>query len=473
MSKRKNKKAGNRSGNAANAPGMITISGNMPRPGQTAPGVVIQTAPRRFGVDISDYMTAIRSAENVDTPNRTRLYDLYTDILIDSHLISVIEKRENAVLATKIEFWRNDKPDKTVNEQIKSPWFRRLIKDIFAARLWGFTLCQFYRDGDWVDYTLVPRKHACPVRQIIKRNQGDSEGIPWEEYDQLLYVGEAEDLGLLAKAAPWVIYKRNATGDWSQFSEVFGMPIQEYIYDSDDDDSRQRAIEDARNIGSLATFVHGKDSSLNLIESGNKSGSVDVYDRLIDRCNKEISKLILGNTLTTEASDTGTQALGTVHQKAENKGSKSDQQYILDVLNYDMVDIFAELGINTAGGEFKNPEQKDLDPTAKANIVVQLHQSCGLPISDDYLYEEFGIDRPDNYDQLKAEATAQVEADRAARMLSMGAQIPADDDTDLDDDGSDDGPHDGDTPQKATKKTLKNALRSFFGLAPDAGADDW
>lgn len=473
MSKRKNKKAGNRSGNAANAPGMITISGNMPRPGQTAPGVVIQTAPRRFGVDISDYMTAIRSAENVDTPNRTRLYDLYADILMDAHLSCVIDKRINAVLCSDIEFRRDGKPDDTVNEQIRSPWFNRLVRDILGARFWGFTLCQFYRDGDWIDYVLVPRKHACPVRRIIKRNQSDTEGISWEEYEGLLFAGAAEDLGLLAKAAPWVIYKRNSTGDWSQFSEVFGMPIQEYIYDSDDDDSRQRAIEDARNIGSLATFVHGKDSSLNLIESGNKSGSADVYERLIERCNSEISKLILGNTLTTEASDTGTQALGTVHKKVEDKVEQADRLYVLDVLNYDMTDIFAGLGINTAGGEFCFPERKDLDPTSKVNILVQLHQSYGLPISDDYLYEEFGIDRPDNYDQLKAEAAAQAEADRAAGMLAMGAQIPADDDTDPDNNGSDDGPHDGGAPPKTTRQTLKNALRSFFGLAPDAGADDW
>ena len=36
-------------------------------------------------------------------------------------------------------------------------------------------------------------------------------------------------------------------------------------------------------------------------------------------CNNEIAKLILGNTLTTESSEKGTQALGTVHKKVEDK----------------------------------------------------------------------------------------------------------------------------------------------------------
>ncbi len=57
------------------------------------------------------------------------------------------------------------------------------------------------------------------MRRIIKRNQGDSDGLPWEIYNDLLYVGDAEDLGLLAKAAPWVIYKRNAT---KRLVAVFG-----------------------------------------------------------------------------------------------------------------------------------------------------------------------------------------------------------------------------------------------------------
>ena len=46
---------------------------------------------------------------------------------------------------------------------------------------------------------------------------------------------------------------------------------------------------------------------------------LDLYDKLCERCNNEISKLFLGNTLTTEASDKGTQALGTVHKDVEEK----------------------------------------------------------------------------------------------------------------------------------------------------------
>lgn len=74
-------------------------------------------------------------------------------------------------------------------------------------------------------------------------------------------------------------------------------------------------MEDAANAGSLAQFFHAKDTELKLTEAGNKTGSADVYERLCERCNNEISKLILGNTLTTESSEKGTQALGTFIRK--------------------------------------------------------------------------------------------------------------------------------------------------------------
>ncbi len=458
MSKRKNNNT---------TKGKITVGGNIPKPGQTRPNVIVLTQPKRFGIDIADFTNAVRSAENVDFSRRYQLYDLYTDILMDTHLSCVIEKRRNAVLCSDIEFWRDGKPDDSVNEQIKSPWFSRLVTDIIDAKMWGFSLCQFYRQGEWVDYDLIPRKHADPVRRLILRHQTDITGTSWDEYPDLLFVGDADDLGLLAKAAPWVIYKRNTAGDWSQFSEVFGMPIQEYTYETDDEESRQRAIDDAASAGSLAVFVHGKDTTLNLVEAGNKTGSADVYERFCERCNNEISKLILGNTLTTESSENGTQALGTVHKKVEDKVAQADRRYILDVLNYDMSDIFLRMGINTAGGVFCFPEQKDVDPSTKMNILTQLRSNFQLPVSDDYLYEEFGIEKPADYDKLKAEQQQKKET-----LASIAKQQFPTDDDDNDDDNDEGKGNNVSEPSPKQKKSFKNWLRSFFAKAPQPGGAD-
>ena len=438
----------------------ITISGNIPRLNQKQPAIIRLTQPKRFNIDTSDFMAAIHAAENIDYAQRTKLYDLYTDILLDAHLSSVIDKRKNAVLSSSVEFQRNGKPDDAINEQILSPWFYRCVSDILDARFWGFSLLQFYKNNEWIDYDLVPRKHVEPIRKLILSRQTDIQGISWDEFSDLLFVGRDADLGLLAKAAPWVIYKRNTTADWAQFSEVFGMPIQEYIYDTDDEDARERALQDANSIGSLATFIHGKDTELQLREAGNKTGSADVYERLVERCNSEISKLILGNTLTTESSDNGTQALGTVHKKVEESVAKADREYVLKVLNYDMTDIFARMGINTSGGKFCFPEKKDVDPNTEMSVLAQLHTTFSLPIDDDYLYEKFGIEKPKDYDQQKQQ---QVE-EKKAREERLKQQTEEED-------------SDGTTQTSKGKGQIsrfKNRLHSFFVKAPKDGAHlDW
>lgn len=78
--------------------GKITIGGNIPQQGQQHPNVIVLTQPKRFGIDIADFTSAVRAAEDVDFSRRYKLYDLYSDILMDTHLSCVIEKRRNAVL---------------------------------------------------------------------------------------------------------------------------------------------------------------------------------------------------------------------------------------------------------------------------------------------------------------------------------------------------------------------------------------
>lgn len=444
--------------------GRITVGGNLRRPGITGTQTIVLTQPKRFGIDIADMTAAIRAFENVDYSRRYKLYDLYSDILMDTHLSSVIDKRVQAVLSLDIEFQRGGKPDEGIGEQLHSPWFRRCIEDILAARWWGFSLMQFYREGQWVNYDLIPRKHADPVRRLILRHQTDLTGTSWDEYPDLLFVGSPDDMGLLAKAVPWVIYKRNDVADWAQFAEVFGMPIQEYTYETDDDEARQRAIEDATGIGSLGVFIHGKDTELNLREAGNKSGSADLYDKLCERCNSEISKLFLGNTLTTEASSTGTQALGTVHKKVEDKKLKADCRYVLDVLNYNMADIFQAMGINTAGGKFCFPEQKETDTNTEINVLSRLKKDFNLPIDDDFLYKKFGVEKPKNYKQLKAEA------DKKAQTPT--APVPPEGKTPKPEEKPD---KEDEAPTAGQKRNFMAWLRSFFVHAPrkDGAALNW
>lgn len=280
----------------------------------------------------------------------------------------------------------------------------------------------------------------------------------------MLYVGDPRQIGHLAVAAFWVILKRNNVADWAELGEIFGRPIREGTYDAWDDKAREKLIDDIYNMGGAGVIVHPDGTKINLIQAGNISGGSDLYDRLHTICNNEISKIVNGNTLTTEAGDKGTQALGTVQQDGEADIVFFIKRRILDILNYEVTDVFASMGIDTAGGKFTFVPPKKKDPEKQVAIICRLKNEAGLPIDDDYLYEEFGIPKPDNYDELKA----------AGRPAAPAVEEPADEENENGKGTDENDPVEPESEPKKGRK-LTDRVRDFFGRAPEsAGADlDW
>lgn len=437
----------------------IAVQGNVGRqPEKAGTKTIILTQTRRGNIDIGDYMTALKAAENVDFPCWSKLYDIYEDILTDGHLSAVIQKRKSPILNTPIEFKRNGKVDEEIGVQLRSPWFRNFLSDMADTVQWGTSTFQFFRNGEWLGYDLIPRKHVNPIKRIILRRQTDITGDSFDEYSDLVTIGNPRDLGILSKAALYVIYKRNATADWAQFIELYGRPLTEGIYDGWDENSRTKMTDDLFNMGGSAVIVHPQGTEIKIHDSGSKSASSDLYKSFVQYCNDELSKLELGNTLTTEAGDTGTQALGTVHQGVEDKIERADQKMILDVLNYELTDVFTNLGMNTAGGEFSFvvPQNKDLS----ARIIIdQQLKSMGLPISDDYLYETYGIEKPKNYEELK----------KTKAVLTPDPVKPKDNkqsEGDTGEDGNTDSPEE--KVDKKKEKYWKNFFSGFSNFFQDA-----
>lgn len=428
------------------------VQGGMRVPnGQRQPDVVLQM-PEIFLFDMNAYMSSITLAKSIDYSNRTRLFDMYESATLDLHLSGVLDKRLRGVTRLPIEFQRNGEPDDTINAQLRSPWFKQLRKDLIMSEFWGFTLVQFYLDGNNnIRYDLIDRKHYDPVRKTLLKYQNDQDGIPIDNFDNCLFVGTERGLGIFAELMPAVLYKRGDMADWAQFCNIFGMPIREYTYDAGDETARKRLIQEARRQGTNAVYIHPKDSELTLIEAGNKTGSSDLYKTFADYWDSKISIRVLGNTLTTDAKETGTQALGNVHKEEEDDMNADDRDLILNILNYDMRPIFANLGYNVEGGEFVYAQKDKIIPSKQIDIVQKL-QSMGLPMDDDWLYKTFGVAKPKDYDKQKSDALAQKEAIR--RRLSGNEE---------------------DKPEKenlnSDKKVFKNRLRSFFGIAPVTGAD--
>lgn len=431
--------------------GKIIQGGMLVPQGMRQPDIVLQM-PEIFMFDMNAYMQSVKAARGIDFSNRSRLYDMYDSASLDLHLSGVIAKRMRGVTKIPIEFRRNGVPDDAINNQIKSPWFKQLRKDLVMSEFWGFTLVQFYLNEEGnIRYDLINRKHYDPIHRKLLKYQGSMDGVPIDEFPDMLFVGSERDLGIYAELLPAVLYKRGDMSDWAQFCNIFGMPVREYTYDAGDEDARRRVIDDARRQGANAAYIHPKESELKLVEAGNKTGSSDLYRTFAEYWDSKMSIRVLGNTLTTDAKSTGTQALGSVHKEEEDEMNSDDRDFILDILNYDMRPIFASLGFNVEGGEFVYAKKDKINPAQQIDIVQKL-SSMGLPIDDDYLYETFCVAKPDNYKQLKEEK----ESAKVAFREQLGLQVNDDDKKKQD---------------KNTDKTaFKQHLKSFFGLAPDKGA---
>ena len=427
----------------------IVQGGYISQPGLRQPDVVLQM-PELFHFNLETYMNAVNAAKSIDYSNRVRLYDMYESTAFDLHLSGVMDKRLRGVTQIPIEFQRNGKPDKVINKQLRSPWFKELRKELILSEFWGFTLLQLYVEEDQnIHFESINRKHYDPIKRKLLRFQGDMDGVPIESFQNMLFIGSERKLGIFAEILPAVLYKKGNIGDWARFCNIFGMPIREYTYDAGDEEARRRLIQDARRQGSNAVYIHPKDSDLTLIEAGNKTGSSELYKTFAEYWDSKMSIRILGNTLTTDVGSSGTQALGTVHKDEEDEMNADDREFILDILNYQMKDLFNALGFNTDGGEFVYAKKDKIDVAQQIDIV-QKCSNMGLPIDDDYLYDTFGIEKPKDYNALKEQKNAEKEALKAALTSSKEEEEKGN--------------------SNDNKTSFKQRLNSFFGIAPTKGA---
>jgi hypothetical protein len=383
---------------------------------------------------INRWKSAIKSFENIDNPIRSYLYDLYLDLLLDGQIEATWGKRVDNILNRPLIFIDDAQQDNVIGRLLCSPDMRRLLRDLIDTVLWGFTLIQvndirYDHDQECyrIDYDLIPRAHVHPEHKFRCVSRDETQLTRDFLFDEpplsryMIASGDPSDKGLLVKAAPYVIYKRGAQGDWAQFSEMFGMPFREAFYDAFDDATRAKIEQALQNWGAGMSFVHPRSVEVKLHDTGGSAASSEIYKDFIAMCNSEISKTILGNTLTTEQGEMGARSLGEVHQDEELAKFRNDERFILSTLNTQFRSILKTFGIDASHGEIAfESATTDWDALQKKwNVISGI--AAQVPVDDNFIYESFDIPRPDNYDQLK-------QAMDERRQASIPASLSADDD---------------------------------------------
>ena len=362
----------------------------------------------RTAIGITDWRSSLIASDARYYPNRTRLYDIYTDVLLDGHLSGIIEKRIATVLNKPIFYKDKDgRVIETMNPFIASWEFRKVMAFILETQLWGITGIEFI-PGATMQARSIPRKHIKPKKQIISFEQNDQEnGMDYTKLDNVWIIGDPDDLGLLLKCAPYVIYKRGTLGDWAQYIEVFGMPIRTMYYDANDQQAKIELKQILDESGSALAIMIPKGVEFKLEDGKTSNGNGDLQLQFINTLNGEMSILILGNTETTTGGGKsgGSLAKSKVHQEQQNEIAKSDIIYLSAKLNDPhFIKILQSYGFPlVAGGSFEVNKDIDITFLAQRSEVDTTIKGSGVPISDDYFYQTYNIPKPDNYDEMKAE----------------------------------------------------------------------
>lgn len=355
----------------------------------------VPTAPRRQNFDIQHWRNAIKQAEDVRYPNRIALYDIYKDILLDGHLISVIEQRENALLNNNIEFAKNNgRENEAINDLIQLPWFEEFILEIFRSKLWGYSLLWVdISGGMFNDFESLNRKHIIPEQGVFVKRQYDRNGIKYLEQPYNHYtipVGFKKNYGRLLEAVPWVLLKRGDISDWASFNEIFANPIRKGSYPMYNDDAKMALMEGLRDMGAFGTVIHPKDTDLEFLIA-NAAGSADTYSKLAHVCDMQLSKLIVGQTMTTDNGSSHSQA--EVHLEIAKQYTARDRRLVINTLNTSFAQLLKWHGFNPDGGMFKYVEEVDLE-NLKARFNIDKELSNKIEYPPEYFYETYNVPIP-------------------------------------------------------------------------------
>jgi hypothetical protein len=346
----------------------------------------------RGSADVARWRAALLAAEGMGQ-YRAQLYDIYSEALLDGFLSAVVNKRIVKVTNKKYIFSRNGVQDDKINAILEKQFFADFLTHVIESKFWGHSLVELMWRNDATGQTvLIPRKHVKPRFKIVTQNQHDTQGYSYAEKplsEYVIEIGNSEDLGLLNKICPLVLWKRADMGDWAEFAETFGMPTIFGKYNNEQ--TRSVLIEALDAMGSRGRAVMPNDAVIEYHEATHNTKG-EVFEFFKATLNEEISITILGNSMTTLESKSGGYAQSKTHGSEQDGLHSDDCMFVLRVLNEKLIPFLQKIGYNTEGGTFAIEDSDNMSLTDRINIDVQLKEI--VEIDPSYWYEKYKIPKP-------------------------------------------------------------------------------
>ena len=201
--------------------------------------------------------------------------------------------------------------------------------------------------------------------------------------------------GGVARSALWAwVFKSYALRDWASFAELYGQPIRLGRYGLEATPEDIATLKTAVfGIGSDAAAVLPQGMALEIVESGSKTASAELYARLIDYLDQQVSKAVLGQTMTTDSGSSRAQAQ--VHDEVRADLLRADARAIAATLTRDLLTPLIRLNLGDSAPLPVLTLRVD-EPEDMAALAAQVQQlsAAGLPIPQGWVRAKWGIPEP-------------------------------------------------------------------------------
>lgn len=375
----------------------------------------------------SNGLTPVKLAEifkEADAGDVLRQMELFEEMEEkDPHLFSQLQTRKNAVTGLDFEIipFSDDPRDKEIadfiEEQINGiESLEDVETDLLDAIGKGFAVSEImwgYDEGHVVVREIKSRHQKRFFWDSLDdsfkvRTKDAPEGIllPTNKFIVHRYKarsGHTSRAGILRVVAWMYLFKNYDLKDWVSFAEVYGLPLRLGKYAPGASEADKVALMQALiQIGADAAGIIPNGTSIDFITT-EKTSSSDLYERLARYCDEQISKAILGQTLTSDSGG-GSYAQSKTHNDVRHDLTVADCKSLASTLRRDLI---RPLCIFNFGEDKRVPHirfdcEESEDLTQTATIIGTLVNEVGLRVPTSFIYKKFSIPEPEADEEVAA-----------------------------------------------------------------------
>ena len=374
----------------------------------------------------SDGLTPVRLAEifkEADAGDVLRQAELFEEMEEkDPHLFSQLQTRKNAVTGLDYEvipFDSDDPRDKEIAEFVEAQLggiegFEDIMLALLDAIGKGFAVSEImwsYDEGHVVVDDIRSRHQKRffwdSVDDSFKvRTQEAPEGIELPKNKFIVHKykarsGHPSRAGVLRVVAWMYLFKNYTLKDWVAFCEVFGMPLRLGKYQPGASEDDKRALMQALvAIGADAAGIFPDGTAIEFVNT-EKTSSTDLYERLARYCDEQVSKAILGQTLTSDSGG-GSYAQSKTHNDVRHDLTVADCKAIAATLRRDLIRplVLYNFGEDKRIPYLRFDAEESEDLTQTATVIGTLIREAGLKVPTSYIYKKFSIPKPEGDEEV-------------------------------------------------------------------------